>query len=110
MDVSNTLTFILFPNMIGHGLDVVLEHVHISENSVIDALQDVFRFGLAFDHNLIGVVDDAVAQRHNVFDGVRIDEMTRYGKKFVHGWNFLAKIGVFTDKFIFLPTKSIHIV
>ena len=99
------MTFILFPNMVGDRFNVVLQHVHIGENSVIDALQDVFR--LSCNHNLIGVIDESIAQWLNAFDGFRVNEMARDSVKFVHKDKFFAKIEILNGLLLFLPSNLI---
>ena len=105
IDASNALTFILFPNMIRHGFNVVLQHFHISKYGIIDALQDVFR--LSCNHNFIGVIDESIAQWQNVFDGFRVNEMARDSVKFVHKDKFFAKIEILNGLLLFLPSNLI---
>jgi hypothetical protein len=81
--------------------DVVLQHVDISEHGVIDALQHISR--LALHYYLIGVVDESVAQRLDVFYGFWVNKMTSDGEKFVHDVEFFAKIVFLSFKFLFLP-------
>ena len=82
--VGEALTLVFLPDMVRHGFNVVLQHVYIGKHGIVDALQHIFRLGLAFNHNLIGVVDESVAQRFNAFDGFRVDEMTCDSEKCVH--------------------------
>jgi hypothetical protein len=91
--------------MISHGLNVVLQHVDISEHSIIDALQDVFR--LSCNHYLIGVIDESIAQWLNAFDSFRVDEMARDSVKFVHKDKFFAKIEILNGLLLFLPANLI---
>ena len=107
IDVSNALTFILFPNMIGHGLNVVLQHVDIGKDGVIDALQHVFR--LSCNYDLISIIDESIAQRLNVFDSFRINKVARDSEEFVHKDKFFAKIGFLNGLLLFLPSNLILI-
>ena len=72
-NILDALAFIFPADVARHGLDVVLQHLHIGEDGVVDALKHISR--LAIHHNLKGVVDETIAQRQNVFDGFRVDEM-----------------------------------
>jgi len=93
INILNALTLIFLPNMIRHRFNIVLQHFHVGEHSIVDALQHIFR--LATHYDFIGVVDESVAQRLDGFDGFWVNEMARDGEKCVHDDKFLAKIGIF---------------
>ena len=53
----------------GHYLNVVLKQVHVLENGIVDALQHIVGPIATLGNDVIGVVNESVAQRLDFLDG-----------------------------------------
>ena len=66
-----------------YSLDIVLKHVHILKDGIVDPLQHIVRRITGCGH-LVSVIDKSVAERLDFTDFALNREISQYGIQFVH--------------------------
>ena len=74
VDVGHSSRLVFHTDVVGHNLNIALQHLYVGEDLVVDVLKHILGLLLPCRHDLIGVVNQAVAQRLDGSNFRRIDE------------------------------------
>ena len=78
VEIVDTFRLQLLADVVGHGLHVVLQHIDIGEDVVVDALQNVVGAVCFSGMYAVCVVDESVAEWLDVAHGALDEELAGY--------------------------------